>query len=497
MSLNVATLLRESVATHPDKPCLLLDGISVTYADVDNGSARAAAGLLALGLSRGDTVAVQLENSADFVFVYFGILRAGLTMVPLNPLLREQEVKHMLSDSGAKALLTSSPHVDEVCRAAGDLPVFVLHGGEMPSGCRDLATLYAVDPFDDVVPTSSEDTAVLLYTSGTTGRPKGAELTHLQLFLNATTSGALFGFGPDDVSLAVVPFFHVYGLSLIGVAVRYASTITVMRRFEAAAAVDVMERDRVSIMFGVPTMYHALLQQDTSRRDLSAFRLAVSGGAAIPGETLREVEERFGVLLLEGYGLSESCATATFNRSREDRRFLSIGKPIWGVEVRVVGEDGARLPRGAEHVGELVIRGHNVMKGYHNDAAATALAVRDGWLQSGDLGYEDADGFLFVVDRKKDLVIRGGYNVYPREIEEVLYAHPDISEAAVIGKPDARLGEEVVAVVVLRAGAEVGEESLIGYCRERLAAYKYPREVRFVDSLPIGSTGKILKKELR
>ena len=181
---------------------------------------------------------------------------------------------------------------------------------------------------------------MLLYTSGTTGRPKGAELTHLQLFLNANTSGALFGFGPDDVSLAVVPFFHVYGLSLIGVAMRYASTITVMPRFEAAAAVDVMERDRVTIMFGVPTMYHALLQQDTSSRDLSAFRLAVSGGAAIPGEILREVEERYGVLLLEGYGLSESCATATFNRSRDDRRFLSIGKPIWGVEVRVVDDDG-------------------------------------------------------------------------------------------------------------------------------------------------------------
>jgi long-chain acyl-CoA synthetase len=497
VSLNVATLLRESVATHPDQPCLLLDGISVTYSDVDRGSARAAAGLLAMGMARGDKVAVQLENSADFVFVYFGILRAGLTMVPLNPLLREQEVKHMMIDSGAKALITSSPHVQEVARAAGGVPVFVRQGVEVPIGCRDLATLYAEEPFDDIVPTSSEDTAVLLYTSGTTGRPKGAELTHLQLFLNANTSGALFGFGPDDVSLAVVPFFHVYGLSLIGITVRYASTITVMPRFEAAAAVDVMERDRVTIMFGVPTMYHALLQQDTSGRDLSAFRLAVSGGAAIPGEILREVEERYGVLLLEGYGLSESCATATFNRSREDRRFLSIGRPIWGVEVRVVDEDGARLPRGAEHVGELVIRGHNVMKGYHNDPAATALAIRDGWLQSGDLGYEDDDGYLFIVDRKKDLVIRGGYNVYPREIEEVLYGHPEVSEAAVIGKPDDRLGEEVVAVVVVRAGAELTAEALVAYCRERLAAYKYPREIRFVDALPLGSTGKVLKKELR
>jgi len=315
--------------------------------------------------------------------------------------------------------------------------------------------------------------------------------------MNANTSGALFGFGPDDVSLAVVPFFHVYGLSLIGVTVRYASTMTVLPRFEIATALEVMERDRVSIMFGVPTMYHALLAEDVTDRDLSAFRLAVSGGAAIPGETLREVEKRFGVLLLEGYGLSESCATATFNRSREDRRFLSIGKPIWGVEVRVVDEAGSRLPRGADHVGELVIRGHNVMKGYHNDPEATALAVRDGWLHSGDLGYEDEDGYLFVVDRKKDLVIRGGYNVYPREIEEVLYSHPGVSAAAVIGKPDPRLGEEVVAVVVRRAGVELRADELIAFCKERLAAYKYPREVRFVDEMPLGSSGKILKRALR
>jgi long-chain acyl-CoA synthetase len=497
MSLNVATILREAVAQHPDKPCLLVDGTSVTYADVDRGSALAAAGLLRLGLGRGDVVAVQLENSADFVFCYFGILRAGLTMVPLNPLLREPEVRHVITDSGARALLTSSSRVDEVARAAGDLPVFVRGSGELPPGCHTLASLYADGAFDDVVPTSSEDTAVLLYTSGTTGRPKGAELTHLQLLMNANTSGALFGFGPEDVSLAVVPFFHVYGLSLIGVTVRYASTMTVLPRFEIATALEVMERDRVSIMFGVPTMYHALLSEDVTDRDLSAFRLAVSGGAAIPGETLREVERRFGVLLLEGYGLSESCATATFNRSKEDRRFLSIGKPIWGVEVRVVDEAGSRLPRGADHVGELVIRGHNVMKGYLNDPEATALAVRDGWLHSGDLGYEDEDGYLFVVDRKKDLVIRGGYNVYPREIEEVLYSHPGVSAAAVIGKPDPRLGEEVVAVVVRRAGVKLGADELIAFCKERLAAYKYPREVRFVDEMPLGSSGKILKRALR
>lgn len=497
MSLNIATVLREAAAAQPDKACLLVGGRTVRYREVDAESARVAAGLLSLGLERGDTVAVQLPNSADFVFAYFAIMRAGLVMVPMNPLLREQEIGHLLADSGARAVLTGSPHPEEVAAAAGAVPVFVAEGVALPDGCRPLRELYADEPFRDVVPTSSEDTAVLLYTSGTTGRPKGAELTHLQLVFNAISSGALFGFGPDDVSLAVVPFFHVYGLSLIGVAVRYVSTITVMERFEAQAALEVMERDRVSIMFGVPTMYHALLQQDTSERDLSAFRLAVSGGAAIPGEILRTVEERFGVLLLEGYGLSESCATATFNRSAEDRRFLSIGKPIWGVDVVVVDEDGRRLPPGPDHVGELVVRGHNVMKGYRNNPEATAEALRDGWLHTGDLGYEDEDGYLFVVDRLKDLVIRGGYNVYPREIEEVLYTHPAISEAAVIGRPDDRLGEEVVAVVVLRPGRETTEAEVVAFCKERLAAYKYPREVRIVADLPKGSTGKILKKELR
>jgi long-chain acyl-CoA synthetase len=209
------------------------------------------------------------------------------------------------------------------------------------------------------------------------------------------------------------------------------------------------------------------------------------------------VEERFGILLLEGYGLSESCATATFNRSAQDRRFLSIGKPVWGVEVHIVDEDGKRLPAGQDHVGEIVVRGHNVMKGYYKDAEATSATIRDGWLQTGDLGYEDDDGYLFIVDRKKDLVIRGGYNVYPREVEEVLYTHPAISEAAVIGRPDDRMGEEVVAVITFRPGAAVPPEDVVAFCRERLAAYKYPREVRVVEALPKGPTGKILKKELR
>jgi long-chain acyl-CoA synthetase len=280
--------------------------------------------------------------------------------------------------------------------------------------------------------------------------------------------------------------------------VRFGGTIVLVPRFEMDPVVDAIEKHRCTIFSGVPTMYFALLSMDLSGRDLSSLRVGVSGGAPIPGETIKAFEEKFpGMVILEGYGLSESASTTTFNVSAEERKVLSIGKPIWGVEVKVVDENDKQLPPGEEHVGEIVIRGHNIMKGYYKNPEATEEAMRGGWFHTGDLAYADDDGFLFIVDRKKDLVIRGGYNVYPREIEEVLYAHPSIAEAAVIGKPDDKLGEEVVAVITLKAGASVTPEEVIAYSKERLAAYKYPREVRIVDALPMGPTGKILKKELR
>jgi long-chain acyl-CoA synthetase len=269
-------------------------------------------------------------------------------------------------------------------------------------------------------------------------------------------------------------------------------------RFEVGPVLDAIERHRCTIFSGVPTMYFALLAADVTGRDLSALRTGVSGGAAIPGETIRAFEEKFpGVVVLEGYGLSESASTTTFNINAEQRKVLSIGKPIWGVQVQVVDEADTPLPDGPDSVGEIVIRGHNMMKGYYKRPEATAEAFKNGWFHTGDLGYRDEDGFFFIVDRKKDLVIRGGYNVYPREVEEVLYEHPAVAEAAVIGKPDDKLGEEVVAVVSLKQGADVSPEELRDYCKERLAAYKYPREVRLVAELPKGPTGKILKKELR
>jgi long-chain acyl-CoA synthetase len=390
----------------------------------------------------------------------------------------------------------------KACERLG-IPLYLASFGAapLPEDAQPVSALVSGSALDipggEVVPRSSEDTAVLIYTSGTTGKPKGAELTHFQLYMNCTIAGQLFGYRSDDVTLAVLPFFHVFGLSsVINVAVRYGGCLSIVPRFQVGDVLDVIERDRCTVLGGVPTMLHALAQLDITGRDLSALRVAVSGGASLPEDIMRTFEGKYGIEVLEGYGMSETASSCSFNRPG-DRRVLSIGKPMWGVTMQVADASDQPLPPGRENVGEILIRGHNVMKGYLGRPEATAETLRGGWLHSGDLGYVDSDGFYFIVDRAKDLVIRGGYNVYPREIEEVLYAHPAIAEAAVIGKPDERLGEEVVAVVALHPGFELSSEDVIAYCRERLAAYKYPREVRFMAELPKGPSGKILKSALR
>jgi len=505
MSFNLAIILRESANAHPDKPLIHINDLTFSYAQVDELSGRLATSLLGLGLERGDKVAVQLPNLPQFLFTYFGILKAGLVMVPLNPLLKAPEVAYHLSDSDAKVLVTFEMFAEEAFKGAQTVEgvtTYVVNmpgNDQRPEGTKHYDELYFADDTRDILPMGADDTAVLLYTSGTTGKPKGAELTHFQLYMNCTVAGQLFEFQEDDIGVGVLPLFHVFGLSsVLNVSVRYGGTVVLIPRFELEPVIEAIEKHRCTIFSGVPTMYFGLLAMDLSGRDLSSLRVGVSGGAAIPGEVIRAVEEKLpGMVILEGYGLSESASTTTFNVNAEQRKVLSIGKPIWGVEVRVVDENEIELEPGEENVGEIVIRGHNIMKGYYKNPEATAEAFKGGWFHTGDLAYKDKDGYLFIVDRKKDLIIRGGYNVYPREVEEVLYAHPAIAEAAVIGKPDDKLGEEVVAVVTMKSGASVTPEEVIAYCKEQMAAYKYPREVRIVDALPMGPTGKILKKELR
>ncbi|MBS4100461.1 long-chain-fatty-acid--CoA ligase [Tsukamurella paurometabola] len=500
MTFNLATMLRESASADPTAPLVFAGDAELSYRTVDVESGRLAAGLLAAGLTPGDKVAVQLPNLPQFVIAYFGILKAGLTMVPLNPLFTAREVEYHLTDSDARLFITSAFSLAgalDGARAAGVTEVAVV-GGEAPAGTRVFDAFLGEDT-GEIHPTDADDTAVLLYTSGTTGRPKGAELTHFELYMNCTIAPQLFGMRADDVGLGALPLFHVFGLSsVLNAAVRYGASVALLPRFDAEAAVDLIERRKVTVLSGVPTMYVALLGVDTTGRDVSSLRAAVSGGASIPGGVIRAFEEKFpGLAILEGYGLSETASTATFNISAEQRKVLSIGKPIWGVEMRAVDPDGAELPPGEANVGEIVVRGHNVMKGYYKRPDATAEAIRNGWLHTGDLGYRDEDGYFFIVDRLKDLIVRGGYNVYPREVEEVLYAHPDVVEAAVVGRPDDRLGEEVVAHVVLRPGSSLDEEGLSAYAKEHLAAYKYPRAYYLRPELPKGATGKILKRELR
>jgi long-chain acyl-CoA synthetase len=505
MSLNLAVVLRETANAHPEKAALLTGGTPVSYVELDAASDRVAAGLQAGGLRPGNAVALQLPNVPEFVVAYFGVLKAGCVVVPVNPLLKAGEVAHVLGDSGARLLVTWGPLAEEAAKGAAeagvtDLVVLDAPGAPPADVGRPFAQLMATavlgpPPMHQADP---GDIAVIVYTAGTTGRPKGAELTHFQLFMNADTPGRLFGIRDDDVVLTALPLFHVFGLSsILNVCVRFGATMSLLPRFDAEAALAAVERDRITVLEGVPTMFGALLDHPSrDRYDTSSLRIGVSGGAPIPAEVLDRVEQTFGIVVLEGYGLSETASTTTFNISAEERRAYSVGKPVYGVEVQVWDRRGAAGPPGRDHIGEIVVRGVNVMRGYRGNPAATEAAMAGGWFHTGDLGYLDEDGFLFVVDRLKDLVIRGGYNVYPREVEDVLYTHPAVAEAAVVGVPDARLGQEVKAFVALRPGARVGEAELVGFTRERLAAYKYPRSVEFRDHLPVNATGKILKRAL-
>jgi long-chain acyl-CoA synthetase len=502
MSFNLAVILTESAQSSPDKPVVLFTGGQLTYRQLDQASDRVAASLTAAGIQPGDPVALQLPNIPQFLISYFGILKAGAIVVPLNVLLKAPEVAFHLGDSGARILITWEGILAEAAKgaeAAGLDQVYAVgHSGDS-ADAMPFERLLAVEvPRYEMATRQPTDTAVIIYTSGTTGRPKGAELTHLQLYMNADIPGRLFDIKPDDLAVAVLPLFHVFGLSsVLNVCVRFGCTMSLVPRFTPEGVLTAIQRDRATIFDGVPTMFADLLSYpDLDSFDLSSLRIAISGGASIPKPLLDAFEERFGVLILEGYGLTETASTTTFNVSAEERRIYSVGKPIWGTQTQVWDEAGRQLPPGPDNVGEVVTRGLHVMKGYWHNPEATAGAFTGDWLHTGDLGYFDEDGFLFIVSRKKELIIRGGYNVYPSEIENVLHAHPAVAEAAVVGIPDERLGEEVMAVIIVRPSMDLLEHELVSYCRERLAAYKCPRVFQFRSALPKNSLGKVVKDEL-
>jgi long-chain acyl-CoA synthetase len=518
-ALNLASLIEQNARLMPDRVAVTFRDMSVTYGQVNGRAAQVAAALHAQGLAPGDHVALSCPNVPWFPIAYYGILKAGGVVVPINVLLKPREIAYHLRDSGAKALLvfegTSELPMAAMARAGCDeaeCPLLVVMTADPAAPVpvdRALSLSHLMQPHDGSFETRRrrpDDTAVILYTSGTTGQPKGAELTHLNMVLNAVASRdmylpAMHGGFTQEVALVTLPLFHSTAqTALMNAGFLGGFRLVLLPRFDAASTLDTMRREQVSIWIGVPTMYWSLLQHAAEAGvDVAGvaehLRLCVSGGAPMPVEVMRRFEETFGVRVLEGYGLSETSPVACFNQLHRPSKPGTVGQPILGVDVRAVDPEGRFVPAGER--GEVVVRGPNVMKGYYNRSAATDEVMRNGWFHTGDVGIIDEDGYVSIVDRIKDMIIRGGMNVYPRELEEVLMTHPAVSLAAVIGVPDERLGEEVKAFVVRQPGTSLTEAELSAWCREQFAAYKYPRLIEFRDALPVGPTGKLLKRELK
>src|SRR4051794_17103717 len=518
MTLNLASILEHSARLVPERVAITCSGHHITYAELNAQATSVAAGLASIGIRPGDRVVLSCPNVPWFPIAYFGILKAGASVVPINVLLKPREIAYHLRDTGARAMLAfeGPPELPmaamarAACDEAGGDPLIV-----MPLDPAQPPAIHATSILEimkqgaeafEPSPREIGDTAVILYTSGTTGQPKGAELTHVNMVTNAIVSFDMFrpllesGIA-QNAALITLPLFHSTGQTCLMNAGLYGGSRLVLHpRFDPASVLESFAREHIAIWIGVPTMYWALLQH--ARRsgvDLSSMtaslRVCVSGGAPMPLEVLREFEVAFKVRILEGYGLSETAPVLSFNQVHRPSKPGTVGLPIFGVEIRCVDEAGRSVPPGER--GEVVARGPNVMKGYYGRPAETAEALRGGWFHTGDIGVIDEDGYLAIVDRKKDMILRGGFNVYPREIEEVLMTHPAVALCAVVGVPDERLGEEIKAFVVRRPSATTSEAELIAWTREQVAAYKYPRHVEFRDSLPTGATGKILKRDLR
>jgi long-chain acyl-CoA synthetase len=512
--LNLATILEDSARRYPTKDAFIFMDTHLNFAQINGAANQIANGLKAIGIEKGDKVALNCLNLPYFPMVYFGILKAGATVVPLSVLLKRDEVEYHLNDSDAKACFAfvgtpDLPMAQE--NYAGfqkadqcDNFFVITPKPTDPSpieGVKTLGMLMAgQSPVWEPVATGADDTAVIIYTSGTTGKPKGAELTHSNLMMNTILSSDIITFTKEDTLLTVLPMFHIFAMVvLMNAGIYRGSTNVLLPRFDAAAVLGLMQKHKVTVFAGVPTMYWGLLNYENADFDFNSIsknlRMCASGGAALPVKVLEDFEAKFKVPILEGYGMSEGSPVVTFNHIETGRKPGSVGTPAWGVEVKLVDENDNEVPQGEK--GELVYRGHNVMKGYYKRPEVNKEVLRGGWLHSGDVAIKDEDGFYFIVDRTKDMIIRGGLNVYPREVEEVMMKHEAVSMVAVIGVKDDKMGEEIKACVVLKEGKSVSESDLKQWTKEHIAAYKYPRIIEFMASLPTSATGKILKKELR
>ncbi|MFF0750974.1 long-chain fatty acid--CoA ligase [Streptomyces sp. NPDC004267] len=513
--LNLSVLLEDSARTYPDRDAVVLGATRLTYAQVDAAANQVANLLVERGVGPGDRVALSCPNLPYFPVVYYGILKAGAVVVPLNVLLKSREIAYHLKDAGATAYFCFEGSAELPMGAAGFAAFqevesarhffLVTADPAAPGPVEGAETLGAAlagqSPVFDTVVTEATDTAVVLYTSGTTGQAKGAELSHANTMMNVMACNRMFESRPaTDSHVLCLPLFHTFGATVqMHAGFSMAATLHLVPRFDPHQVVRLMDTEEITFFAGVPTMWWALLSALTDDVDVDRIaanlRIGVSGGAALPVEIIHQVKDRLRVQILEGYGLSETSPVVTFSDPHREPRPGSIGVPIWGVRVKLIHDDWSEVT-GSGEIGEIAVKGHNVMKGYCNRPEATAEVIRDGWFRTGDLARRDEDGFYYIVDRAKDMIIRGGFNVYPREIEEVLMTHPAIGLAAVVGVPHESHGEEVKAFVVLKPGAEATPAELVAWGREQMAGHKYPRVVEIVTALPMTATGKILKREL-
>ncbi len=512
--LNLACILEDSARRYPTSPAFTFGETTLNYAQINGAANQIANGLISKGIKRGDKVAIDCLNLPYFPMIYFGILKAGATVVPLSVLLKKDEIAYHLADSQAKAFFcfVGTPDLpmgemgyggfQEVSTCEQFYMITAKPTDPSPiAGTETLGSLMAgQSPVFKKLASDPNDTAVIIYTSGTTGKPKGAMLSHSNIMLNTIISANLGEITHDDTQLIVLPLFHIFALTvLMNSGVYKGAHNVLLPRFDADDVFGLLQKHDVTIFAGVPTMYWGMVNFDSSKYDTDKIsknlRTCFSGGASLPVQVLKDFEAKFNVPIMEGYGMSEGSPVVTFNHKHEVRKPGSIGKPVWGVEVKLVDDNGDEVPVGEK--GELLYRGHNVMKGYYNKPEATAKTIQNGWLHSGDVATKDEDGYYYIVDRTKDMIIRGGLNVYPREVEEVMMKHDGVSMVAVIGVPDDKFGENIKAFVIMKEGQSSTEDEMKAWTKERIADYKYPRQIEFVDSLPMSATGKILKKELR
>lgn len=498
--LNLFQAFKDSAKKFEEKTALIYGSHHIPYRRLLDAVERLANSLSKLGFIQGDRAALMLPNIPQFVICYFALLKLGVWVIPVNTMFKEGEIGYLLEDSEAKGIIAVERYKTQVQKAVQNLEfchIVIFLGDNIPNWAYDLTKLIASsNPMFEDTEIDSNDTAVVLYTSGTTGRPKGAELSHKNILAQVESIRQVLVLESQDTLLCALPLFHSYGqMSTMNAPLVTGSTVVVLSKSQAEDVAKALAEYHISIFLGLPSMFHALNQLEVNKEDFRRLKYCISSGAPLPDNLRSSFEEKFGKPILEGYGLTEAGPLLAIQGLEHPRKPNSVGFPTYGVQIRVVNDSNNEVP--FNEVGEIVVHGHNVMKGYLNRPETSKQVLKDGCLNTGDLGKFDEDGYLYIVDRKKDLILKGGFNVYPQEVESILFGHPKVKECAVIGVKDEIQGEEIKALILPKQGEKLTEEELVEYCRERLAVYKCPKYFELVTTLPRSTAGKILKRELK